>query len=355
MFQVNLVEPLLLGFAFCLYATVSLEQQLIYRKTCVQQFNSTYCEILYKTKNETFKGDQDFVQKKTSQWVIYNSIVRAVPSIVTTLMLTVKFDRIGRKRIMILPIIGGIIVTINYILNAHYMEWPVAWMLIGVFLDASFGQYPALLAAVFAYLADTTSNENRTIRTIILESMLFIGGLISEITSGLLLQYYGFFPPFILVLSVYVCLFVYWFFLKESYPPSENKEQRSFCQELKSKLVNEAYRIIFKQPQKFATRRIVVLLTCFIFSFFSKFFFKLKDDTFHNLAGENFFIFSLNYVFFFNSNGRTISSDNPLYSPFTNQLLARKYRILHCRDIGDKGVGHLASQLFLSLSNEMAR
>lgn len=270
MFQLNYVEPVMLGYAFCLFVTVSLEQQLIYRKTCVQNFNLTYCETLYKTKNTTFKANQDFIQKKTSQWIVYISIARAIPSILITLLLTVKFNRVGRKKIMILPIIGGTILVVSYILNSHYIEWPVSWMFLGIFLDASFGQYPTLLAAVFAYLADTTSKENRTMRVIILESMLFLGGLISEITNGLLLQYYGFLPPFILMLSVYISVMVYWFFLEESYQCPEDNEKSSFSQELKNKLINETYRIIFKQPHKNATKRILVLLTCFIFSFFSK-------------------------------------------------------------------------------------
>lgn len=270
MVQVNYVEPVMLGFAFCLFVTVSLEQQLIYRKTCVQHFNSTYCQTLYKSKNATFKVDENFIQQKTSQWILYISLARSIPSILITLLLTVKFDRVGRKRIMILPIIGGTILITSYIINSHYMEWPVPWMFLGIFIDASFGQYPTLLAAVFAYLADTTSNENRTIRVIILESMLFLGGLISEIATGLLLQYYGFLPPFILMLSVYIVLIIYWFFLKESYQSPKDNEKLSFFQELKKKLFKETYRIIFKQPHKNATKRILVLLTCFIFSFFSK-------------------------------------------------------------------------------------
>ena len=270
MFQVNYVEPVLLGYAFCLFVTVSLEQQLIYRKTCIQHFNSTYCQTLYKSRNPTFKANQDFIQKETSQWIVYISVARAIPSILITLLYTVKFDRVGRKRIMILPIIGGTILVTSYIINSHFMEWPVPWMFLGIFLDASFGQYPTLLAAVFAYLADTTSNENRTIRVIILESMLFLGGLISEITNGLLLQNYGFLPPFILMLSVYILVIIYWFFLKESYQCPEDDKKSNFFQELKDKLFKETYRIIFNQPQKNATKRILVLLTCFIFSFFRK-------------------------------------------------------------------------------------
>ena len=276
MFQVNYVEPVLLGYAFCLFVTVSLEQQLIYRKTCIQHFNSTYCQTLYKSRNPTFKANQDFIQKETSQWIVYISVARAIPSILITLLYTVKFDRVGRKRIMILPIIGGTILVASYIINSHFMEWPVPWMFLGIFLDASFGQYPTLLAAVFAYLADTTSNENRTIRVIILESMLFLGGLISEITNGLLLQNYGFLPPFILMLSVYILVIIYWFFLKESYTPDRGEGKRTFFQELKKKLWNDVGSMFFKQKDGRKQKRIFLLVVSFLLAIYRKLQYKTK-------------------------------------------------------------------------------
>ena len=286
MVKFSYVEPILLGYMFCMWTSYSLEQQLIYRKTCVQQFNSTYCEILYKTKNETFKGDQDFVQKKTSQWAIYNSIVRAVPSIVTTLVSVVWLDRFGRKPILVLPLIGGVIISISYIVNSYYVELSIFWLFFGSFLDGLCGQFALIIAVSFSYLADTTLPEQRTRRTILLESMSFTGGLISEITSGLLLQYYGFLPPFILMLSVYVFTIVYWFFLKESYTPDQEVEKQSFYQELKEKLVKEAYRMVLKQNDSKKHKRVILLLASFLLGIFRKFY-----HIFHGKFLQDFFKF----------------------------------------------------------------
>ena len=270
------VEPILLGYMFCMWTSYSLEQQLIYRKTCVQHFNSTYCQTLYKSKNATFKANQDFIQKETSQWIIYNSIIRAIPSITTTLLSVTWLNRFGRKPILVLPLIGGILISISYIVNSYYVQLPIFWLFFGSFVDGLCGQFALIIAASFSYLADTTTPMERTRRTIILESMNFFGGMISEITSGLLLQNYGFLPPFILMLSVYILVIIYWFFLKESYKPDRGEGKRTFFQELKKKLWNDVGSMFFKQKDGRKQKRIFLLVVSFLLAIYRKLQYKTK-------------------------------------------------------------------------------
>ena len=264
------VEPILLGYMFCMWTSYSLEQQLIYRKTCVQHFNSTYCQTLYKSKNATFKVDEDFIQKKTSQWIVYNSIVRAIPSIITTLLSVAWLNRFGRKPVLGLPLIGGIFISISYIVNSYNLNLSIFWLFFGSFVDGLFGQFALIIAVSFSYLADTTTPMERTRRTIILESMNFFGGLISEITSGLLLQYYGFLPPFILMLSVYILALIYWFFLEESYRPNHDEGKHTFFQELKKKLGHDASMMFLKQKDGRKQKRIVLLVVTFLLAIYRK-------------------------------------------------------------------------------------
>ena len=61
-YQLKNVEPLLFGYMFCLFLTFPVEQQLIYRKICLQNFNKTYCHTLYKSRNSSYEDDQNFIQ-----------------------------------------------------------------------------------------------------------------------------------------------------------------------------------------------------------------------------------------------------------------------------------------------------
>ena len=100
--------------------------------------------------------------------------------------------------------------------------------------------------------------------------MNFFGGLISEITSGLLLQYYGFLPPFILMLSVYVLAIIYWFFLEESYRPNHDEGKHTFFQELKKKLGHDASMMFLKQKDGRKQKRIVLLVVTFLLAIYRK-------------------------------------------------------------------------------------
>lgn len=268
--KISYVEPVLFGYMFCMWTSYPLEQQLIYRKTCAQHFNKAYCQILYKSENVTYKEDQDFIQRKTSQWVIYNSIVRAIPSTMTTLVSVVWLKRFGRKPVLLLPLIGGLMISVSYIVNAYFDGISIFWMFLGSFFDGLCGQFALILAVSFSYLADTTSPEQRTRRTIVLESMNFFGGLISQITSGLLLQYYGFLPPFILMFSVYIITIIYWYFLEESFVPDGQAKKLSFIKELKVNLVKGVYKMFFKEKNLQKQKRVLVLVSVFLIGIYRK-------------------------------------------------------------------------------------
>ena len=241
MASVRLIEPVFLGFAFCIYVIGTLESQLIYRKTCIQQYNSTFCQLLYATKNETYKVYQDLVQEQSSQWSIYINLIRLVPSLVTSLFCAGWFDSAGRKRFLFMPLLGGVLSSIGYIVNSYFMHLSVYWMFIGIFLDGIFGSNAVMISAIVAYLADSTTNEDRTKRFVILDSMLFLGGFFSEITTGLLLQNYGFIPPFSISLSIYVLLMVYWCFLEESYPSQLQEIPSRWFKRIEQKLLHGSY------------------------------------------------------------------------------------------------------------------
>jgi len=260
--KTTVVEPILCAYMFCLMVMNPLQTQLVYLKTCLGHFNSSYCKIIVHSKNETYKSEQNILQKETSQWDIYLDVVKMVPAVLSMLVFTVYFDKVGRKKVMIFPIIGGTLSSISLLINSYFIHWPVEILFIGTFLDGICGQFVAILASTFAYFGDMTSMEMRVKRAIILESMIYLGGCISNPTSGVILQHYGFFPTFLLLLSVYIFQIIYWIFLKESYPP-QSKEQ-SVSPKNPKQWISQIFQVLFKKRENNQRKILLLLYATFV-------------------------------------------------------------------------------------------
>lgn len=254
--QTTIIEPILFAYMFCLFSIVPLQQQLIFRKTCVKHYNRTYCQQLYTSKNSSYRHDQNFLQKKTSQWDIYSTLIQMVPGIISTFIFVSWSNHIGRKWAMIAPILGGTVLTLTLLLNGYFIDWPLEILLIGTFLHGCSGQFVAILASVYSYVADITTSEERTKRTVILESMMFLSGVLSSPINGILLQKFGFFLPFALILAMFTFQIVYWFFLEESY------KNRSVTSPAGFKVIANSARLMFKK--RAGNQRRTILLLYFV-------------------------------------------------------------------------------------------
>lgn len=98
-----------------------------------------------------------------------------------------------------------------------YLKLPVGYLLIGRILSGLFGDFNAILAGSFAYIADITDRESRTFRVAILEACLGIAGMVASIIGGHWMNSQGYINPFWLALTVTIVAIVYVYFcLRES-------------------------------------------------------------------------------------------------------------------------------------------
>ena len=151
----TIIEPILFGFMFCRYLLLDIEDQLIYMKTCLRSFNTTYCDAIYQN-GTAFKAEQSELQNKSAKWKVYLSIVRTIPPVIMTIIYSSWSDYVGRKSVIVLPVIGASISAMSFILNSHYMQSPVYYILVGELFAAPFGNFVAMISATFCYAADIT-------------------------------------------------------------------------------------------------------------------------------------------------------------------------------------------------------
>lgn len=262
--KIPYVEPVLFIFALILYCNVPIEKQMIYRKVCLRRYiNESFCDTIRFNPNNS--AAENLLQKETAQWDMYNNIIRTIPTIFSTVFLGALSDGIGRKKILIVPVVGEVFNAISYFLNAWYMTAPVPFMFIGSFIAGICGNFPAMLMSVLAYISDVTMEETRTMRLVIADASVFLASIISLFVGSTLLMKYGFVAVYSFVMALAVVMLVLALFLKESYHPAEKISVRDV---LCGKKIADSLKIFSVQRYENYHANILLLLSSFCFLFF---------------------------------------------------------------------------------------
>ena len=72
--KTTVVEPVLMLSAAVLLIYIAANVQLIYRKVCLNKFNSTYCDLIDQSTNDSYLPAQNAVQEETASWSVYSSV-----------------------------------------------------------------------------------------------------------------------------------------------------------------------------------------------------------------------------------------------------------------------------------------
>jgi PCFT/HCP family folate transporter-like MFS transporter 1/3 len=192
------------------------------------RFEGAYPILINGTQNENStagKGCQNVnfsdpifiatqsVQSETSRWHMYLKVTSSVLNVFTTLIYGAYSDAAGRRIIMLLAC--GSLAT-KFILNSFiiYFGLPVYCLLIGQVCEGLGGGFSTMMMAVFAYIADITTPEQRGMRIAIAEMCLTMALAISQVALGYFIRAAGFFYPYLsltivlLLDMVYLSLFV---------------------------------------------------------------------------------------------------------------------------------------------------
>lgn len=92
-------------------------------------------------------------------------------------------DLAGRRTVLILPNLGLALQAAVYLV-VMYLKLPVAYFLVGRLLSGLSGDFNAILAGCFAYVADISDRKSRTFRVAVLEACLGLAGILASIIGG---------------------------------------------------------------------------------------------------------------------------------------------------------------------------
>lgn len=202
------VEPVLLLFMFASFMSSPVLQQLLYNIICEDTMG---CNVNDQNKTYTRCSEPSEVEQRvettTSHWILYINLANGIPSIFAALVAGGASDKVGRKVLIAIASAGGIINVIVIIMTST-AGLPKYVFLFGAGVTGLFGGFTVINLAVYSYMADVSSAQERTSRFGILESMTFIGGSLSGVIGGVWIKSGHYTQPFYLVGSLYTIVFI---------------------------------------------------------------------------------------------------------------------------------------------------
>eukprot|EP00794_Sanderia_malayensis_P012162 gene12162-13417_t len=234
------VEPVTFFYACAMILHTPVIQQYVYSR--VSQQHGLSGMPLYETKSsrcdvsdvkDTYANRQtrNLIQAEASFVHLGVVLSASLPSIFMALLLGAWSDKVGRKIIMMLPIIGGVADTVC-ILITMYASLPVYVLFIGSFINGFCGFFTTMILAVFSYMADVTEESKRALRLGVIEAIAFISGMISHLTSGWWIKHFGFKSPYWLILTLHILNLMYVTFIL---PETINNPERKTARDLFNK------------------------------------------------------------------------------------------------------------------------
>ncbi|XP_060686811.1 proton-coupled folate transporter isoform X3 [Hemiscyllium ocellatum] len=182
------VEPVIFLYLASTFLNAFALQRLVLMKICEDLYNKEdMCRNLSLHPEESL-----VTQSKAAYVLLLYTAVLTILSIPPSILLGAWSDQAGRKLGMILPSIGSSLGGAVLIVMVQVKQMSVYWCVFASALIGIFGNYVAIFLSVFSYVADITTDGNRTMRIGIVQSMIYIGGTVGYLLSGWLLQNYTF-------------------------------------------------------------------------------------------------------------------------------------------------------------------
>ena len=172
-------------------------------------------------------GTGDEVEEQASLFSMLTGVSGQLPSVFAALFYGPISDYTGRKLLIYIISTAACITGIFSVLIVHY-GWSLYFLIPLYIFNALGGSLPGIITANYSYIADIASNKRLTLRFGILESTIFLGGMLSFACGGIWLRRTGcdFVPPLLLYIACNVAIILYsLIYLPESLVSSERKER----------------------------------------------------------------------------------------------------------------------------------
>uniref|UniRef100_A0A8C5WET8 Lysosomal proton-coupled steroid conjugate and bile acid symporter SLC46A3 n=1 Tax=Leptobrachium leishanense TaxID=445787 RepID=A0A8C5WET8_9ANUR len=273
--QIRLVEPVVILYCFATFLSFPINQQYIYQRLWIEEFNSTVpysgngsqCETNHSNPNYIHQKE---VQKKASYFSIKLDLSALIPSLVMSLILVSYGDRHGRKMSLLLPSVGGLLSVAVYF-SASFFALPLQILYLSTVISGFFGSFATFLGGCFSYVADLAKDvKSKNIRIAFLDMVLGVSSGVAGIASGYFLQQLGFklsfgIPAILHIVNIFYIVFL----LEETVKKSEFRQSILSKEGLKEVFSGVYY--MFKHSSSKKRVTLSLLLCAFMLYLFANF------------------------------------------------------------------------------------
>ncbi|KAK5647378.1 hypothetical protein RI129_002270 [Pyrocoelia pectoralis] len=269
--EVITIEPLLccylMASVLCGPALTNLELE----KACKanEGYNDTVCDAIIggTFKEENFTNENDLVQQHIIKMHSWQSPLQSVMPIILVLFLGSYSDRHKiRKPFLLLPIFGEFFAVAGCILCVIFMrELPLEFQGFAQTIVPSFlGGPTMIIMASFAYIADVSTLEMRTLRVGVVQIVLNVWTPIVQSFSGILFSIIGYIGILIIAAIIYIIGFAYGFFwIKEPKQPVDVEDKKSLIKDIfDPRHAIETFKVLIKKTE--GNERVGILLIMII-------------------------------------------------------------------------------------------
>ncbi|KAL4707320.1 hypothetical protein ACJJTC_019858 [Scirpophaga incertulas] len=271
MFSMITVEPILACYVMPSVLSALATQNLYLEKACRVNlaFDHHICDALTRRDTANYTLEEEAVQKLVASVAGWKTVLQSFLPCGILMFLGAYSDRIGqRKFCMLLPIIGEFLTSIGLIVNTyffHQLPIEVAAVTEAIF-PALTGGWFTMFMGIFSYIADVTTEEQRTLRIGIVNLFYSLGVPVGAALSGILVRKIGLYGVFSLSASLYILSFFYGFYrIKEVKKPElKMKKPKNCCEWLRdffdTRYVKETIMVAFKRGPNNRRLRVIMLV-----------------------------------------------------------------------------------------------
>lgn len=219
------VEPVMLLDGLAYSNMVVLVENLQIDKICHTNLNHSEEICANLSQYPEIRKAQ---QQEVSIFSMYNAIIMSVLPLFFILFMGAWSDKYGRKVPLCASMLGHCLYSAGYLLNSWIWHWPVEYLLVVGLLESLGGGTVSFLTAANSYISDVTTEEARTSRIGLANSIWFLGGPIGTLIGTFIYKAGGYQVLFgtSLVMHIIATLYII-FLLPESHGPFADKKRLS--------------------------------------------------------------------------------------------------------------------------------
>lgn len=271
--EVITVEPIIGSYIMASILCAPMLVNLEFEKSCRVNLNlnDTVCENILSGNIDNITHVNDEIQILISNMHSWQQPVQSVMPLILVLFLGSFSDRHKwRKPFLIMPIFGEFFSVIGCILCVVFMRsWPLEAQ--GVFqtvVPSFFGGQTMIVMAVYAYIADVSSVEMRTLRIGIVQIVLNVIYPLTQLYSAVLFELVGYYVMLLLAGALYVFGFLYGiFYVKEPREAIVGSKKNIVRDMFNPKHAVDTFKLVLEKKEGNNRRQIwLVLLTLFIYA-----------------------------------------------------------------------------------------